>query len=240
MMTNKDLFSFQTHKRILLKVSGEFLRQDHPDVLCWSTINALAQSIQEQACCQWVIVVGGGNIWRGRQAPLTFCNRSADVMGMMATHINGVALQEIFAHHNVPSCILTSRFIEGLGIPFSARNADAALEQGQVVICSGGTGVGGITTDTTAVLRAYETNCSLIMKGTKVDGIYDCDPQKNPDARFLPHISYTQAIDQKIAVMDTAALALAQEHKKTIIIFSLQNPIKKIFDNTAPFSILHP
>ena len=217
-MNSPHPFPFQNHKRILLKISGEFLRQKNQEAFCWHTMDTLAQSIQSLSSHQWVIVIGGGNIWRGRQAPLHFCKRSADTMGMMATHINALSLQEIFSQKNVDSSILTARFVEGVGKTFSVQKAEKELEKNRVLICSGGTGVGGITTDTAAILRAYETNCSLMMKGTKVNGIYDCDPAKNPGAKFLPCISYNDAISCKIGVIDPSALVLAQQHKKIVVI----------------------
>ena len=231
----------RSHRRIVLKVSGEFLRQDNKDVLCWNTVASLAESIGRQSSHQWVIVVGGGNIWRGRQGCASALTvGSADTMGMLATHINALALHDMLHQYGVASCIMTARYVEGVGQPFSCAEVDRALNNHTVVICSGGLGVSGMTTDTTALVRAYESGCSLVMKGTKVAGLYTADPMKNDTAEFIKTMTYKDALYHSIGIMDHSALSLGQMHGIKTVLFSLDCDIGGVLDEQVAFSVLHP
>jgi len=215
--------SIQTGQRILLKISGEFLQGSKTHGLCWDTLDQMCRSLSELKQFQWVIVIGGGNFFRGQEGAAYCGQGTADTMGMLSTHLNGLALAAGLSRFGVPSCIMTARAIEGVGEPFSVIKAKDALNDGSVVICTGGLGHGAMTTDTAAVVRACELDCDWIIKGTSVKGVYDADPKTHPDALFYPRISYAQAIAKNLKVVDMTALTLAQCYAKPMIIFSLQD-----------------
>jgi uridylate kinase len=213
-------------QRISLKISGEFLsgasKTKHG--ICWETLDDICQTLAQLNAYQWVVILGGGNFFRGTQGALKCGQGIADAMGMMATHLNGLALVSGLIQGGVQASLMTARHVEGVGQTFDVVKAEELLQKGSVVVCTGGLGHGAMTTDTAAVVRACELGCSWILKGTSVDGIYDKDPKKYPSAQFYPHISYDQAIGEQLEVVDMTALILAKTYGKNMAIFSLNNP----------------
>ena len=168
------------------------------------------------------IVIGGGNIFRGVSGSSKGMDRvQADYMGMLATVINGLALQGALENNNVPTRLQTAIKIEAIAEPFIKRKATRHLEKGRVVIFGSGTGNPYFTTDSAAVLRAIEINADVILKGTKVDGIYNDDPEKNIEATKFDNLSFDEVLNKGIKVMDTTAFTLSQENKLPIIVFDI-------------------
>jgi uridylate kinase len=168
---------------------------------------------------QVAIVVGGGNIWRGRMAP-HMEQATADHMGMVATVINALALQDALERIGCDTRVQTAIEMREVAEPFIRRRAIRHLEKGRVVIMAAGSGHPFFTTDTAAVLRAIEINAEALLKATDVDGVYDCDPNTHAEALRLPHVTYIDAIQRKLGVMDTTALSLAMDHELPIIVFN--------------------
>ncbi|ETZ04623.1 MULTISPECIES: amino acid kinase family protein [Holospora] len=217
---------FQPGERLLLKLSGEVLGRTSTGEsggIVPETLKSICLQIKKLSQYRWTIVVGGGNFFRGGNA--SWCHRStADRIGMLATGMNGLALHEMLEHLGVPSCLLSCGVCSGIGEAYDPRVARFALSNEKVVICVGGSGIGHVTTDTTSVLRACEIDCSVILKGSSVEGVYDADPKYHKDARFLSCITYTQAIQNRWKVMDFTAFTLAQEFQKKICVFSILSP----------------
>ena len=171
------------------------------------------------------IVIGGGNIFRGVSGSSKGMDRvQADYMGMLATVINGLALQGALENNNVPTRLQTAIKIEAIAEPFIKRKATRHLEKGRVVIFGSGTGNPFFTTDSAAVLRAIEINADVILKGTRVDGIYNDDPEKNIEATKFENLSFDEVLKKGIKVMDTTAFTLSQENKLPIIVFDINTP----------------
>jgi len=171
------------------------------------------------------LVVGGGNIVRGAVASQRGMDRvSADYMGMLATVINALALQDALERHGVESRVMTAIRMEQLAEPYIRRRALRHLEKGRVVIFAGGTGNPYFSTDTAAVLRAIEMQADVILKATKVDGVYSADPVKQPDAEFLPDLTYREIINKELAVMDSAAVSLCRDNELPVIVLNIRNP----------------
>jgi uridylate kinase len=171
------------------------------------------------------IVIGGGNIFRGVSGASKGMDRvQADYMGMLATVINGLALQSALENNDVPTRLQTAIKIEAIAEPFIKRKATRHLEKGRVVIFGSGTGNPFFTTDSAAVLRAIEINADIILKGTRVDGIYDEDPEKNKEAVKFESISFDEVLKKGLKVMDTTAFTLSQENKLPIIVFDMNTP----------------
>lgn len=211
------------YQRVLLKLSGEQLAGKYdsgidPDLCAW-----LAQEVKkvQDAGAQVVIMVGGGNFIRGAQIAGHGIKRvTGDHMGMLATMINALALTDIFEAQNVRTRCLSNIFAEQVAEPFVHRLANKHLEKGRVVIIGGGTGRPYMTTDTGAVVLALELDCSVVLKATKVDGVYDKDPTKHNGAKKHTHLKFQQAVeDVNIKVMDKAAMGLAMEQDMPIVIF---------------------
>lgn len=211
------------YKRVLLKLSGEQLAGKFDGGIDAEFCAWLAREVKTafEAGSQVIIMVGGGNYARGAQLAGNGIQRvTADQIGMLATMMNALALTDIFEHENVPTRCLTNIFAEQIAEPFIHRLALKHLERGRVVIIGGGSGRPYVTTDTAALILALELDCDIVMKATKVDGIYDKDPAQFPDARRLESITLQQAVaDEHIKVMDKAALGLATEHQLPIIVF---------------------
>ncbi|MEK7459968.1 MAG: UMP kinase [Patescibacteria group bacterium] len=224
-------------KRILLKLSGEQFAGKNSFGIDTDFILDLAKELHEvvtETKAQIVIVVGGGNFLRGATLSKneTMIERAtADYMGMLATVINSMALVDILEHFGQPARLQTRIRIDSVAEPYIRRRAIRHLEKGRVVIIGGGTGNPYVTTDTAAVAAALELNCDIVLKATKVDGIYSKDPHKHADAKKIRTISHLDAIkDTHIAVMDNAAISLAMDNNLPLCVFNLlkKGNIKKI------------
>lgn len=215
------------YKRILLKVSGEVLAGDQSFGIEPEFLNAMAAQIADaaKAGVEIAIVIGAGNIFRGMAVAAKGADRvTGDVMGMLGTVINSLALGDAIEQQGCKVKVYTSVPMPTVADTFTARDANAALGDGFIVVCSGGTGNPFFTTDTAAALKAIELRCDVLLKGTKVDGVYSEDPKKNPKAQRFDEISHEEAITRNLRVMDTAAFALARDNGLPIIVYALDDP----------------
>ena len=212
------------YQRILLKLSGEALMGSLTHGIDPIQIDSYAKKVFDLGI-EIAIVIGGGNIFRGVSGASKGMDRvQADYMGMLATVINGLALQSALENNDVPTRLQTAIKIEAIAEPFIKRKATRHLEKGRVVIFGSGTGNPFFTTDSAAVLRAIEINADVILKGTRVDGIYDEDPEKNKEAVKFESISFDEVLKKGLKVMDTTAFTLSQENKLPIIVFDMNTP----------------
>jgi len=213
------------YKRVLLKLSGEALMGDLPYGIDPKVAQALATKIRNvhDMDVQVAVVVGGGNIWRGLQASSKGMDRAgADYMGMLATVMNGLALQDALENCGVMTRVMTAIEMHQIAEPYIRRRAIRHLEKGRIVIMAGGAGLPYFTTDTTAALRSMEIGAEVIlMEKNQVDGIYDSDPRKNPNAVRFDELTYIEAINLGLRVMDSTALALCMENKMKLIVLNL-------------------
>jgi uridylate kinase len=213
------------YRRIVLKLSGEALREPgSKDNISPQIVNQMAQEIKEVQGLgvQVAVVIGGGNIWRGLAASHRGMNRTtADYMGMLATVINGMALMSGLEDIGLTTRVQTAIEMNNVAEPFILRRALHHLEKGHVVIFVAGTGNPFFSTDTTAALRANEIGADAILKATKVDGIYDADPKTNPDAKKFEHITYAEALQRRLQVMDSTAFSLCLDNKMPIVVFNM-------------------
>lgn len=212
------------YKRILLKLSGEALMGDRQYGIDPKRLSAYAEEIKKivDNGIEVAIVIGGGNIFRGVAGASNGIDRvQADYMGMLATIINGLALQSAIEAIGIKTRLLTAIKMEQVAEPFIKRRAVRHLEKGRVVIFGGGTGNPYFTTDTAAVLRAIEISADVILKGTRVDGIYTSDPEKNKDAIKFDTITFKDVLSKGLKIMDTTAFTLSQENNLPIIIFDM-------------------
>ncbi len=221
------------YKRILLKLSGEAL--GGPDGLNISApaVADMAEQIREvrELGVQVVIVVGGGNIFRGLSGSKRGIERATgDYMGMLATVINALALQDALEKIGVPTRVQSAISMSQVAEPFIRRRAVRHMEKGRVVIFGGGTGNPYFSTDTTAALRANEIGADVVLKATKVDGVYDSDPKENPRAKRYSKITYTEALQKQLKVMDATAFSLCMDNKMPIVVFDLfqQHNLKRV------------
>ena len=233
-----------SYKRVLLKLSGEALLGEKSHGVDPKRILAYSEEIKEifDSGVEIAIVIGGGNIFRGVSGASNGIDRvQADYMGMLATVINGLALQSSLEDLKVQTRLQTAFKIEAVAEPYIKRKAVRHLEKRRVVIFSGGTGNPFFTTDSAAVLRAIEINADVILKGTRVDGIYNNDPEKNKDAVKFKQISYYEAIDKKLKVMDSTAFTLSKENELPIIVFNMNKPgnLKKIINGNEVGTIVN-
>ncbi|MFV0416422.1 MAG: UMP kinase [Chthoniobacterales bacterium] len=216
------------YKRIVLKISGEALRAPgSTDTISPKIAAEIAQQISEIRALgvEVAIVVGGGNIWRGLAASHRGMNRTtADYMGMLATVINGMALMSALEQVGVQTRVQSAIEMHNVAEPLILRRAVRHLEVGRVVIFVAGTGSPFFSTDTTAALRANEIGAEIILKATKVDGIYDADPVKNPDAKKFDQITYAEALTRRLKVMDSTAFSLCMDNNMPIIVFDMNRP----------------
>jgi uridylate kinase len=215
------------YKRGLVKLSGEALMGDKQFGIDSNRIAQYAEDIKEitQLGCEVAIVIGGGNIFRGVQAEAGGMDRAqGDYMGMLATMINSMALQAALEKAGVYSRLQSAIKMEEIAEPFIRRRAIRHLEKGRVVIFGAGTGNPYFTTDTAASLRAIEIQADVILKGTRVDGIYTADPEKDPSATKYETLSFTEAYEKKLNVMDMTAFTLCQENHLPIIVFDMNSP----------------
>jgi len=214
-------------RRAVLKISGEALAGEKGFGIDLKVVERLAEEVKavraEQADVG--LVIGGGNIIRGTSASREGMDRvSADYMGMLATIINALAVQDVLERNGVDTRVLTAIRMEALAEPYIRRRAIRHLEKGRVVIFAGGTGNPYFSTDTAAVLRALEIEAQVLLKGTNVDGIYTADPRKDPKAKFIPEVSFQDAIVQGLGVMDANAFGLCKDNKLPIQVFNINQP----------------
>jgi uridylate kinase len=215
------------YKRVLLKLSGEALMSERGLSVDPGIVEAIALEIGAvvQLGVQVGVVIGGGNIFRGLSASARGMDRvQADYMGMLATVMNGMALQDYLERHEVFTRLQTAIKMEQIAEPYIRRRAVRHLEKGRVVIFAAGTGNPFFTTDTAASLRAIEIEADAVLKGTKVDGVYDADPIANPDAKKFDTLTYLDIIKRGLRVMDTTAVTLCMENKLPIVVFALKTP----------------
>jgi uridylate kinase len=215
------------YKRILLKLSGEALMGEQTYGIDPAVATQIAKDIAEiqSMGVETAIVIGGGNIFRGVAASARGMDRAtADYMGMLATVINALALQDALEQQNVVTRVVTAIEMRAVAEPFIRRRAIRHLEKGRVVVFGAGTGNPYFSTDTAAALRAMEIKADVIMKGTKVDGIYDADPMVKTDAVRFDRISYQQVLEQGLKVMDSTAISLCMDNRLPILVFNLRTP----------------
>ncbi len=215
------------YSRILIKLSGEALGGSTGVNICAEAVASMAVQIREvrDLGVQVVIVVGGGNIFRGLSGSKHGIERATgDYMGMLATIINGLALQDALEKIGVPTRVQSAISMAQVAEPFIRRRAVRHLEKGRVVIFGGGTGNPYFSTDTAAALRANEIGAEVVLKATKVDGIYDSDPKQNPKAKRYSQIRYAEALQKQLKVMDSTAFSLCMDNQMPIIVFDLFRP----------------
>ncbi len=213
-----------SYQRVLLKLSGEALMGDLGYGIDPKVVAEIAQEIAEvvRSGIQTAIVVGGGNIFRGVKASAGGMDRAtADYIGMIATVMNAMTLQDALERIEIPTRVQTAIEMQEVAEPYIRRRAIRHLEKGRVVIFGAGSGNPFFTTDTTAALRAAEIEAEAIFKATKVDGIYDCDPKVNPDAHRYQSLTYNHVLAHELKVMDSTAIALCKENKIPIVVFNL-------------------
>lgn len=211
------------YKRILLKLSGESLSTD-TEVIDPVILGQYAEEIKRvhDLGVEVAIVIGGGNIFRGASAAKAGIDRvQGDYMGMLATVINGMAVQASLEKQGLYTRMMTALKVEAVCEPFIRRRAMRHLEKGRIVIFGAGTGNPYFTTDSTASLRAIEIEADVVLKGTRVDGVYSADPEKDPNATRYTHLSFAEAIGKGLKIMDTTAFTLCQENKVPIIVFDM-------------------
>ena len=216
-----------THGRVMLKISGEALMGDQGYGLHPPTVARIAQEVKSvhDLGVEICMVIGGGNIFRGLQGSAQGMERTtADYMGMLATVMNALAMQSALEAKGIHTRVISAIRMDEVAEPYIRRRAVRHLEKKRVIIFAAGTGNPYFTTDTAATLRASEMNCQAIFKGTKVDGIYDKDPNKFADAVRYDEVTYDDALQKNLGVMDASAIALARDNKLPIIVFSLDEP----------------
>ncbi|MGE3608962.1 MAG: UMP kinase [Bacteriovoracaceae bacterium] len=212
------------YKRVLIKLSGEALAGDQGTGISGDILNKISNEIASlhQTSCEIAIVVGGGNIHRGVAGATSGMDRAtSDYMGMMATVINSLALQDALERKGVYTRVMSAIAMQEVAEPYIRRRAVRHLEKKRVVIFAAGTGNPYFTTDTTAALRANEIHADLIMKATKVDGIYDRDPMKFKDAKKFDQLSYIEVLNKEIKVMDSTAITLCMDNNMDIVVFNM-------------------
>jgi uridylate kinase len=214
-------------RRILLKLSGEALGNQEGfgiDPKCALDISSRVKEVREMGV-DVAIVIGAGNLWRGRQGlELGMDRATADYMGMLATVMNALALMDSLESMNVVTRVQSAIEMRSVAEPYIRRRAIRHMEKGRVVIFGGGTGNPYFSTDTAAALRAMEIDADVVIKATKVDGVYDSDPKHNPDAIKFDHLSYIEALNRRLEVMDSTAISLCMENKLPIIVLNLFDP----------------
>jgi len=216
-----------TYRRVLLKLSGEALVGTQGAGIDAATLQYISTEIQEVHClgAELAVVIGGGNIFRGTEAGVYGIERvTADYMGMLGTVINGLALQSALEKIGVITRVQTAFEMQAIAEPYIRRRAMRHLEKGRIVIFAGGTGNPFFTTDTTAALRAAEVGAEIVLKATKVDGVYDADPVTHPEAVKLPRLTYLEVLQRGLKVMDAAAISLCMDNQLPIVVFDLKKP----------------
>lgn len=212
------------YRRVLLKLSGEILAGDKKFGIDSEVISKLVDDIHavHELGVQLAIVIGGGNIFRGVQAGAEGLDRATgDYMGMLATVINALALQDILERRGIDTRVLSAIEMREIAEPYIRRRAVRHLEKGRIVIFASGTGNPYFTTDTAASLRAMEVGAEILLKGTKVNAVYDRDPSKYKDASPIPHLSFMEVLQRELKVMDAAAISLCMDNKLPIVVFGI-------------------
>jgi uridylate kinase len=212
------------YKRVILKVTGEALGGEEKYGIDSATVRSFAEEIKEVKAlgCEMALVIGGGNIFRGAQLSEGGMERAtADYMGMLATVINSLALQDALEKIGVSTRVMSAIEMRQVAEPYIRRRATRHLEKGRVVIFAGGTGNPYFTTDTTASLRAMEIGAEVILKATKVPGVFDSDPMKNSDAKKYGRLSYIEVLNKELKVMDSTAISLCMDNHLPIVVFNL-------------------
>ena len=213
------------YQRVILKLSGEALMGDRAFGIDPEVVSTLSDEISEihAKSVSLGIVIGGGNIFRGMEAKATAMDRvTGDHMGMLATLINSLALQDALEKRDVPTRVLSAIDVRQVAEPFLRRRALRHLDKGRVVIFAAGTGNPYFTTDTAAALRGMEIKAEALLKATKVDGIYTADPMKDPDAKFIKKIGYLEVLERGLRVMDTTAISLCMDNHLPIVVFNIR------------------
>jgi uridylate kinase len=215
------------YKRILLKLSGEALIGTESFGIHMPTLNSIARAVKSSLALgvEISIVIGGGNIFRGLKASAQGMDRAtADYMGMLGTIMNGMAMQDALEKHGVPTRLMSALELRAVSETYIRRRAERHLQKGRVIIFGGGTGNPFFTTDTTAALRAAEMQAEIVMKGTKVNGVYDKDPALHSDATMFDELTYLDVLNRGLDVMDATAISLCQDNSLPILVFNMTDP----------------
>ncbi|HKP76767.1 MAG TPA: UMP kinase [Longimicrobiaceae bacterium] len=233
------------YRRVLLKLSGEMLAGDQKFGISPPVVDALTDEIRRvhDMGVKLGVVIGGGNIVRGTLASQQGMDRvNADYMGMLATVINALALQDWLERKHIETRVLTAIRMEQLAEPYIRRRALRHLDKGRVVIFAGGTGNPYFSTDSAAVLRGIEMEADVIIKATKVDGVYTADPAKDPNAQFIPEIGFLDALSRELGVMDAAALSLCKENGTPVVVMSLDHDdaVGRVVRGERLGTLVHP
>jgi uridylate kinase len=233
----------QVYKRVMLKISGESLMGKLPYGIDPEMVGTVAQQVKDVVATgvEVCLVIGGGNIFRGMSGAAAGMERATgDYMGMLATVMNALAMQNALEQIDVPVRVQSALTISAVCEPYIRRRATRHLEKGRVVIFAAGTGNPFFTTDTAAALRASEMNCQALLKGTRVDGVYSDDPEKNKDAKRYDRVSYMQVLTDDLRVMDASAIALSRENNIPILVFSIETPgeFERVVKHEGRFTIV--
>ena len=231
------------YKRVMLKISGESLMGKLPYGIDPEMVGTVAQQVKDVVATgvEVCLVIGGGNIFRGMSGAAAGMERATgDYMGMLATVMNALAMQNALEQIDVPVRVQSALTISAVCEPYIRRRATRHLEKGRVVIFAAGTGNPFFTTDTAAALRASEMNCQALLKGTRVDGVYSDDPEKNKDAKRFDRVSYMQVLTDDLRVMDASAIALSRENNIPILVFSIETPgeFERVVKHEGRFTIV--
>ena len=231
------------YSRVMLKISGESLLGKLPYGIDPEMVGTVAQQVKDVVATgvEVCLVIGGGNIFRGMSGAAAGMERATgDYMGMLATVMNALAMQNALEQIDVPVRVQSALTISAICEPYIRRRATRHLEKGRVVIFAAGTGNPFFTTDTAAALRASEMNCQALLKGTRVDGVYSDDPKKNKDAKRFDRVSYMQVLTDDLRVMDASAIALSRENNIPILVFSIETPgeFERVVKHQGRFTIV--
>ena len=231
------------YSRVMLKISGESLLGKLPYGIDPEMVGTVAQQVKDVVATgvEVCLVIGGGNIFRGMSGAAAGMERATgDYMGMLATVMNALAMQNALEQIDVPVRVQSALTISAVCEPYIRRRATRHLEKGRVVIFAAGTGNPFFTTDTAAALRASEMNCQALLKGTRVDGVYSDDPEKNKDAKRYDRVSYMQVLTDDLRVMDASAIALSRENNIPILVFSIETPgeFERVVKHQGRFTIV--
>ena len=231
------------YSRVMLKISGESLLGKLPYGIDPEMVGTVAQQVKDVVATgvEVCLVIGGGNIFRGMSGAAAGMERATgDYMGMLATVMNALAMQNALEQIDVPVRVQSALTISAVCEPYIRRRATRHLEKGRVVIFAAGTGNPFFTTDTAAALRASEMNCQALLKGTRVDGVYSDDPKKNKNAKRFDRVSYMQVLTDDLRVMDASAIALSRENNIPILVFSIETPgeFERVVKHQGRFTIV--